>query len=219
MARGEGCTYAPHEAHLERYLGNGAVDEFSTVKDLTPSLVARLRQGDGQAGELLEEVYRAPILRFCKSYLRHDQDAEDAAQDVFFKVLASDRYPDNFRSWLYRIARNHCLNVLRHRAVRQDQQPMKSQAALEAYQTGHLTRMLNQEMQGMLKACVDSLPAMYREVLILRYGENFARSEIAEILDIPESFVKSRLFDGMQRIRKELGAIKAAQSSEGGLEQ
>ncbi|GAF68678.1 unnamed protein product, partial [marine sediment metagenome] len=88
--------------------------------DLTPSLVARLRAGDVEAGALLNTLYRQAMIRFCWGYLSSVEEAEDATQEVFCKVLKTDRVPDNPRAWLYKIARNYCLGILRGRLHRRD---------------------------------------------------------------------------------------------------
>ena len=89
--------------------------------DLTPSLVARLRNGDTTTGNLLDQLYRRPLVRFCYGYFRDRQAAEDAVQEVFCRVLRASEVPDDFRAWLYRIVRNHCISLLRaggHSATR-----------------------------------------------------------------------------------------------------
>ena len=170
--------------------------------DLTPSLVVRLRAGDADAGCLLVERYRVPMVRFCCGYLGREDDAEDAVQDVFCKVLAAREIPDNFRAWLYKIARNHCLNLLRSRARRRDARHLPSEAPNAANQTGDLSRLVKRELRSRLAHLVSALPSAQREVLRLRYVEELARNELAYVLDIPESVVKSRLFEGLKKLRE-----------------
>ena len=62
--------------------------------DLTPSLVARLRSGDTTAGGLLDQLYRRAVVRFCRAYLGSSEEAEDAAQEVFYRVLRATDVPD-----------------------------------------------------------------------------------------------------------------------------
>jgi RNA polymerase sigma-70 factor (ECF subfamily) len=129
-------------------------------------------------------------------------EAEDAVQDICYKVLAAETVPDGFRAWLYRIARNHCNNLLRDRIRRKEvgELSMPSQAYEEL--TGQLTRLVKVEQQSRLNELVAQLPDSDREVLRLRYVEDLPRSEIAEILEVTESVVKSRLFIGLQRLRE-----------------
>ena len=170
--------------------------------DLTPSLVAKLRAGDAEAGALLNELYRQAMIRFCWGYLGKVEEAEDAAQTVFCKVIEATEVPNNFRAWLYKIARNHCLNVLRGRARRRDDRALPSESRLAADSTGNLTRLVRQELRSRIVHLLGALPASQREALRLRYAEDLSRAEIAYVLDIPESVVKSRLFEGLKTLRE-----------------
>src|SRR5829696_10580516 len=79
-------------------------------------LVALIRDGNEHAFEALFERYHTRLLAFCRHMLRSTEDAEDVLQEVFVKAHAAmlaDERPINVRPWLYRIARNRCLNHLR----------------------------------------------------------------------------------------------------------
>ncbi len=169
---------------------------------MTPSLVARLREGDGEAGALLDAIYRSTLLRFCWGYLGRMEDAEDAVQDICFNVLRTESIPDAFRPWLYRTARNHCLNVIRQRERRRDDGEFPSGSHLQDMLTGQLTRLLRTEQRSRIDEVVRSLSDDQQEVLRLRYVEGLSRSEIAEVLETPESVVKSRIYEGLKRLRE-----------------
>ncbi len=166
--------------------------------DLTPSLVARLRAGEDEAGRALNQLYHEAIVRFCRSYLGTIEEAEDAAQEVFCNLLRTRFVPDNFRAWLYRLARNQCLNVLRKR---RNIQALPAEDALEADLTGVLSRLTRKERESHAVQVVAKLPQAQREALSLRYGEGLSRQEIAYVLGLNESLVKSRLFEGLKRLR------------------
>ena len=178
--------------------------------DLTPSLVCRLRGGDAQAGGLLDETYRQAMIRFCWAYLGNLEEAEDAVQDIFCKVLKADDVPDNFRAWLYRIGRNHCLNLLRARARREARWALPPDSALDAQLTGNLSRLAKQELRSRIMHLLGALPSAQREVLCLRYAEGLSRSEIAYVLDLPESIIKSRLFEGLKKMREHTSLLDNA---------
>jgi len=165
-------------------------------------LVHHLRAGHDHAGPLLNLLYRDALQRFCWGYLGRLDEAEDAWQEVCYRVLTAERIPDSFRAWLYKIARNHCLNVLRSRANRKDGAPIAAESQVQEVLTGHLTRMVNQELRAQLASLVDRLSSEQREVLRLRYVEELSRAEIAEVLDLSESLVKSRIFEGLKRLRE-----------------
>lgn len=164
------------------------------------NLVERLRAGDPIAGAMLEREYRSAIVRFAYGYLGDANAAEDAAQDVFVKALSSKSTPEAIRPWLYRIARNHCLNLIRNRRQRAEER-LPSRAPYHESRTGHLTRLVNAENAEALRKRVDALSPEHREVLELRYGEDLGREEIAVVLDLAPSVVKSRLYEAMKKLR------------------
>lgn len=170
---------------------------------MTPELIARLRDGNPAAGVLLDRLYRDALVRFCWGYLNRIEEAEDAVQDVCYKVLASKTVPDSFRPWVYRLARNHCFNLLRSRARRTDGDGLPAASQVLEQLTGQLTKLVRHERQSRLGEIVQGLPESQREVLRLRYVEGLGRAEIAEVLDLTESVVKSRLFEGMKQLREQ----------------
>ncbi len=167
------------------------------------TLVLGLRGKAPQAVDELHRLYRDALTRFCWGYLGRVEEADDAVQDIFCKILAAPDIPaaDQFRPWLYKIARHHCLNLLRDRAARKDgvALPAGSQAFEAA--TGNLTRMVREELRSKLAEMVHALPEDQQEILRLRYVEDLSRAEIAAVLEVPESVVKSRLFEGLKRLR------------------
>lgn len=170
--------------------------------DATASLIARLRVKGQDAGAELNRLYREALLRFCWGYLGRLEEAEDAVQDVTCKVLSASDIPDDFRPWLYKITRNHCLNLLRQRAHRRDAQNLPGASQIYDALTGQLTKMVKNEARSQLAEIIQTLEESQREVLRLRYVEDLSRTEIAEVLDIPESVVKSRIFEGLRKLRE-----------------
>jgi RNA polymerase sigma-70 factor (ECF subfamily) len=69
--------------------------------------------------------------------------------------------------------------------------------------TGNLTRLVKDEERSRLSELVKKLPETQREALRLRYVEGLSRAEAAEVLEVPESVVKSRLFEGLKRLREQ----------------
>ncbi len=176
-------------------------------KDLTPTLVAGLREGDPEAGKLLNTLYRERLIRFCWGYVGAIDEAEDAVQEICYKVLTAPKVPDAFRPWLYQTARNECLNLLRRRIRHQERRALPVVSELHEILTGHLTRLVRDEQRSRLGELVCGLPEAQQEVLRLRYVEDLSRAEIAETLELPESVVKSRLFEGLKRLREKASLL------------
>ncbi len=180
----------------------------SRDQDATPSLIARLRAKDPDAAAELNRLYREPLLRFCWGYLGRVEEAEDAVQEISCKVLSAKDIPDAFRPWLYKIARNQCLNLLRHRARHYEGQALPGASQVYEALTGQLTQLVKKEARSNLAEMVQSLEESQREVLRLRYVEELSRQEIAEVLDIPESLVKSRIFEGLKKLREHASRLE-----------
>ncbi len=174
-----------------------------SAEDMTQVLVARLRAGNPEAGTLLDQLYRDAMVRFCWGYLGRMDEAEDAVQDVCYKVLTADNVPGTFKPWLYKTARNHCLNLLRLGARRMDGGELPAASQVFEALTGNLTRLVKDEERSRLSELVKKLPETQREALRLRYVEGLSRAEAAEVLEVPESVVKSRLFEGLKRLREQ----------------
>ena len=165
-----------------------------------PTLADRLRARAPGASDDLVAEYRPAIVRYAYGYLGDSGAAEDAAQEVLMKALSATTMPDSVRPWLYRIARNHCLNLMRNRRVR-GEEAMPERPTFADSATGHLSRLVRMENEAEIVARVESLSPDHREVLDLRYGEDLSRDEIAHVLDLPPSVVKSRLYEAMKRLR------------------
>jgi RNA polymerase sigma factor (sigma-70 family) len=169
--------------------------------DLTPSGLERLRAGDSTIGSLLDATYRQRMLRFCLGYLGEAAEAEDAVQEIFCKLLDPRVSPESFRPWLYKVARNHCLNRLRDRG-RRKRSPARGDVSPPDEPTGNLTRLIRQELRSRIAHLVAALPTLDRELLRLRYTEELSRTEMAQVLDLPEADIKARLFQALQNLRE-----------------
>ncbi len=183
--------------------------DANSAVDPTAALVAALRQGDAPAaGRLLAERFQEAMRRFCWGYLGSQPDVEDAVQDIFLKVCAARQAPDHFRAWLYRVARNHCLNLRRGRVRRRDTRPLPGGGAWAATWAGQLTRLARREQRSQVFHLLAALPEEYREALRLRYVEELSRAEVAAVLEIPESLVKTRLYEALRRLREHTSLLE-----------
>lgn len=147
------------------------------------------------------ELHRRALTRFCLGYLDDPDDAADAVQELFQKSLALRVAPRDERAWLLRAARNHCLNLLRSKRRRRDDAPLTTGRDVPAAWTGPITALLNRERAEGVALRLASLGDDQRELLRLRYWDELSRGEIANLLGLSESTVKSRLFEAIEKLR------------------
>jgi RNA polymerase sigma factor (sigma-70 family) len=150
-----------------------------------------VRRGDSAAFEVLYDRHSVGVLGFCRHMLGSVQDAEDAVQHAFIAAHADlQRHADreiHFKAWLYTIARNRCLSVLR---ARRDH-PVEDMEIV----TDRLTDDVQQRVDlRELLADINKLPADQREALVLSEVGALSHSEVAEVVGCEVSKVKSLVF-------------------------
>jgi RNA polymerase sigma-70 factor (ECF subfamily) len=179
---------------------------MSSLKAHTDAeLVRECLSGNPRAFEALVRKYEKPIYNVALRILRDPDDAMDIAQTVFVKAyekLESFDEKREFFSWIYRIAINESINASK-KARRQDEYESGVTAALPPSQEEQRNaEILSEEIER----AIEVLTLDYRMVIVLRHFHDFSYQEIAEILDIPEKTVKSRLFTARQQLKDILTA-------------
>jgi RNA polymerase sigma factor (sigma-70 family) len=158
-------------------------------------LVALVREGDDRAFELLVNRYQPRLLAYCRQMVRSPQDAEDVLQEVFAAahagMLAHDR-PINAGPWLYRIARNRCVNHLRRRGPAADGVDSMDVHPHENG-TSTLERVQQREELRAVVADVHELPKTQRTALILRQIDDLSYTDVAQAMGKSLPSVKSLL--------------------------
>ncbi len=165
-----------------------------------------IRDHNENAFEVLVDRYHSRLLAFCRHMLRSNEDAEDVLQEVFVKAHAAmlaDERPINARPWLYRIARNRCLNHLR-RPVPEGQDSMDVMPAEGGVTTAE--RVQKREDFRALIVDVGDLPETQRTALLLRELDALSYEEIAAAMDTTVPAVKSLL------VRARMSLAEASQS-------
>lgn len=170
--------------------------------DEEPQRIALARDGDELSRAWLVRRFTPAVYRFCVRMLKNDEDARDATQDTLVKVLRNlNRYDPNrsFKTWVFGIARNTCIDEHRRRRRRAWDEPG------EVVDVGPspLQEVSRARRAERLREAMDQLPPMYREVLVLYHFEHLKYVEIAEALDLPMGTVMNRIF----RARKKLRAV------------
>jgi RNA polymerase sigma-70 factor (ECF subfamily) len=171
------------------------------------ALIERAQNGDRDAYEELVRRYYTSVVNIVHRMCGDTSLAEDAAQEAFLRAwvhLSSFHLDSSLRNWLYRIAVNAALDVLRRKT--EDSVGDEKMHRLTDQAPGPEAALIAKEQAAFLQQAMQSLPEASRSVLVLReYGE-LSYEEIATVLDIPMGTVMSRLNYARNRLRETLKA-------------
>jgi RNA polymerase sigma factor (sigma-70 family) len=169
-------------------------------------LIAMARAGNPGAFEAIVDRYQGRLLGFCRQMLHSTEDAEDVLQEVFvnaYRAMLADEREINLRPWLYRIARNRCLNHLR-KPTADAQESMDMVPEVEAASTAEKAH--NREEFRQLLTDVGKLPETQRSALLLREMDAMSYEEIAQAMETSVPSVKSLL------VRARISLAEASQA-------
>src|SRR6266436_8910350 len=175
--------------------------------------ISRARTGDADAwGELYRE-YAPSIFRFCRRALPTREDAEDATMDIFMKLkdkLVQYDQSRSFTAWLYKVAANHCWDVLRRRKTRQDKETEDVDSMpLEHPDANQLERLIEQRTSQEVRKALDKLGGRARMALVMRYYSDMSYDEIADALGVRRAFVGVVLLRARHELRQALERTSA----------
>ncbi|MDQ6821233.1 MAG: RNA polymerase sigma factor [Actinomycetota bacterium] len=183
------------EASALRYSGGIGVHGRSPLLRLQSDerLILMVRRGSTAAFEVLVSRYHARLLSFCRHLLGSREDAEDVLQEVLaaaFNAILADERPINVRPWLYRIARNRCLNHLRKTvAVGVDSMDVH----LFDHGASTADEVHGREEFRLLVDDIRKLPETQRTALVLREMDALSYEQIAEAMETTVPSIKSLL--------------------------
>ena len=167
------------------------------------------RRREPAAFEALVRRHQAPLFNFCLRMLGQSDDAADVAQDTFIQLYSHlDRIDERepLAPWLFRVARNRCIDVIRRRrtvpleatepsldnAEPADDEPLPDELVERA------------DLQRVLAEAIHQLPPAYAEVVALRYAADRSFAEIAAILDCEEGAARVRFHRAKSLLRQQL---------------
>lgn len=142
---------------------------------------------------------QGPLYRYISRLLTHRETAEDALQEVLFRICKKIvwlRDPELLRPWAFRIASRECFRQLRSTKRRGEEI-----LDLDALETG-AGESIPQKWEPRLLDWVDRLPPASRAVIVLHYLDEMSLDDVAAVLEIPPGTVKSRLANGLARLRR-----------------
>src|SRR5262245_41391033 len=172
----------------------------SKATDPDIALVERYANGDMTAFDELMIRYERHIYRLCYRFTSNPDDARDLAQDVFVKAfehLGDFRKESSVKTWLYRIATNHCIN---HVKSNTQQFVEVTDTTRQIDSTAH-KELEEKELRERFRLMVKKLPPKQRAILELRIHEQLSYEEIATMSNRSISTIKASVFFALEKLR------------------
>ena len=184
--------------------GRDSVPGITEPKDL----IVRARAGDTLAWGDLYREYAPAIFRFCRRAMPTKEDAEDATMEIFMKLrekLAQYDPSRSFSAWLYKVAANHCWDMLRRRKARHDKDTEDIEGLpLEAPDPNQLERLIEERTGEEVRKAMTKLGSRARMALVMRYYSDMSYDEIADALGVRRPFVGVVLLRARHELRQAL---------------
>jgi RNA polymerase sigma factor (sigma-70 family) len=155
------------------------------------ALRSRAARGDAAAFAAVYERHHQALYRYCRSILRHEEDAQDALQSTMTRAFAAlQDEPRDFelRPWLFRIAHNEAISILRRRRTTGELEDQPAFGELE-------DRVAEREELRLLQLDLADLPERQRAALVLRELNGLSHAEIGVVLEVTPAAVKQAIFE------------------------
>lgn len=189
------------------------------------TLVSEAQAGNRVAFECLVQRYDRDVLRLALNLMKRPEDARDVYQEAFLKVyrnLHRFRFECSFYTWLYRVVTNVCLDHLRRRQARpEDQAPEVNLGRHEEGMTDFFERqrehrptldperrLFGKEIQARLAVAMERLSPRERMVFEMKHYQGLKLRAIGDALGTTEETVKNSLFRATRKLRSELGGLR-----------
>jgi RNA polymerase sigma-70 factor, ECF subfamily len=175
-------------------------------------IVKRAQKGDRMAFAELVELYKDKLYNLGYRMMGNPQEAEDVAQEAFLRAFANLGSYNNshkFSTWIYRIATNLCIDRMRKKKadysldaeVPGDDNGGDMYTRIAAPDRTPEEEVVLAETQEEVQRAIESLPENYRAAVVLKYMHDLSLQEIADILEVPVSTVKTRIHRGREALR------------------
>ncbi len=180
-------------------------------------MVLAVREGDTTAYRGLVEKYQTRVYQLIYGMVRNQEDARDLAQDAFVKAydnLHRFRLESSFYTWIYRIASNVAIDFLRKQKRRGTTEFDEQIAARDAdgamveqhHQDSPSKTLERKRLYARIMDAMQELPEDQRQVILLRELDGLSYKEIADVMEIPEGTVMSRLYYARKKLQKMLAS-------------
>lgn len=188
----------PTSKHKEESAVQQALDSPAAAKGLDDSYqpVPDVRDDPAYFARLYDQ-YATDVLRVCYFYLSDREKAEDVCQDVFVRLMTTHPLlqPGREKSWLLKVALNRCRDLWRGAWLKRVILGGPTFELLPAPD-----EFSRRDDQQAMMAAINQLPATFKEVILLHYYQGMNIAEIAQMLELPEGTISSRLSRGRKKL-------------------
>lgn len=176
------------------------------------SLMIAISKGDKRAFDEIYQRYSGPLLGYFIRMLWKDREkAEDFVHDIFAKIIRKPELFDtsrSFKTWVFSVANNMCKNEYKKQEVRKNtSNGLDSSYAVADQNTSVIGEVFDSQFRDEFEKSLEDLDAKHSEVFKLRHIEGLSIKEIAEVLEISDGTVKSRLFYATKYLAASLEAF------------
>jgi RNA polymerase sigma-70 factor (ECF subfamily) len=187
------------------------------MQESEAAAIARARTGDGDAFRVLVERHSRSVFRLAYRLTGNEQDAEDVVQETFLRAYKQlSRYDGraSFHTWIYRIAANYGLDLLRSRKRmdnrRQDDDELSPLDSVPDDAIAADRLVYATQLQHRIDSAMNQLSEQERTAFVMRHFEGLSIEEIGEALGVAESATKNSIFRAVQKLRRALEPVMGA---------
>ncbi|OGG61317.1 hypothetical protein A3C87_03990 [Candidatus Kaiserbacteria bacterium RIFCSPHIGHO2_02_FULL_49_34] len=168
-------------------------------------LIERVHAGEASLYGIIMDRYAEKLIRYGRKFVADSTSIEDTVQDIFANAYCNINSFDTsrkFQSWIYRIAHNAFVNLLRQKKRAWLRVEWDTLVTLPSFDTYDEDERERKEMAKLIDAGLEGLSENYREILLLHYQHNFAYKDISEVLHIPMGTVAIRIKRAREALKK-----------------
>lgn len=183
-------------------------------RSVSPETIHKAIQRDETAFREIVETFQTPVYNMCFRMLMNEREAEDAAQETFWKAwnnLLKYDVSRSFGTWILSIAAHHCIDLQRKKQVTQVEIDETMEEVIPDTIPGPKQELTASERERGIRDLLMALSETDRAMIVMRYWDELSDREIAAALSLSESAVKSRLFRARRQLAEVLKRQKAAE--------
>ncbi len=186
---------------------------MEAIETTDQEIVEKILKGQGELYEEIITRYKNGVYSLCMRMIRNNEDAKDLSQEAFIKAYQNlDKYnPDyKFSTWIFRVASNLCIDYLRKNKTKT--LPYDDKLTMSHDMASAEDMYIHSDNKKQIEKAIKDLPEEYRVLILLYHKEGLSYEEMGEVLKLPMSKVKNRLYRARNRLKDSLKDIRREES-------